>query len=87
MRIAKLSLICLVAFAFMVGCGMIGKKTEMTETAATTSTGKAVMEAEAETAATTSTGKAVMEAEAEAMAGDMEQAAVEEITLNVTGMT
>ncbi len=70
MRIAKLSLICLVAFAFMVGCGMIGKKAEMTETAATTST-----------------GKAVMEAEAEAMAGDMEQAAVEEITLNVTGMT
>ncbi len=70
MRIAKLSLICLVAFAFMVGCGMIGKKAEMTETAATTST-----------------GKAMMEAEAEAMAGDMEQAAVEEITLNVTGMT
>ena len=70
MRIAKLSLICLVAFAFMVGCGMIGKKAEMTEIAATTST-----------------GKAVMEAEAEAMAGDMEQAAVEEITLNVTGMT
>ena len=70
MRIAKLSLICLVAFAFMVGCGMIGKKAEMTETAATSST-----------------GKAVMEAEAEAMAGDMEQAAVEEITLNVTGMT
>lgn len=70
MRIAKLSLICLVAFAFMVGCGMIGKKAEMTETAATTST-----------------GKAVMEAEAEATAGDMEQAAVEEITLNVTGMT
>lgn len=70
MRIAKLSLICLVAFAFMVGCGMIGKKAEMTETAATTST-----------------GKAVMEAEAEAMAGDMEQAAVEEVTLNVTGMT
>ena len=70
MRIAKLSLICLVAFAFMVGCGMIGKKAEMTETAATTSA-----------------GEAVMEAEAEAMAGDMEQAAVEEITLNVTGMT
>ena len=72
MRIAKLSLICLVAFAFMVGCGMVGKKAEMTETAATTSTGKAVMEAEAK----------------EAMAKeDMEEAAVEEITLNVTGMT
>lgn len=70
MRIAKLSLICLVAFAFMVGCGMVGKKAEMTETAATTST-----------------EKAVMETEAEAVAGDMEQAAVEEITLNVTGMT
>ena len=71
MHIAKLSLICLVAFAFMVGCGMIGKKAEMSETAATT----------------TSTGKAVMEAEAEAMTKDMEQAAVEEVTLNVTGMT
>ena len=30
MRIAKLSLICLVAFVFMVGCGMLGKKAEMT---------------------------------------------------------
>ena len=71
MRIAKLSLICLVAFAFMVGCGMIGKKAEMSETAATTSTGEAVMEAEAEAVAKES----------------MEEAAVEEITLNVTGMT
>ena len=71
MRIAKLSLICLVAFAFMVGCGMIGKKAEVSETAATTSTGKAVMEAEAEAVAKES----------------MEEAAVEEITLNVTGMT
>ena len=70
MRIAKLSLICLVAFAFMVGCGMIGKKAEMSETAAT------------------STEEASMKSEAKAdMAGDMEQAAVEEITLNVTGMT
>ena len=72
MRIAKLSLICLVAFAFMVGCGMIGKKAEMSETAATS----------------TSTEEASMKSEAKAdMAGDMEQAAVEEITLNVTGMT
>ncbi|RKU37676.1 hypothetical protein C6496_08470 [Candidatus Poribacteria bacterium] len=71
MRIAKLSLICLVAFAFMVGCGMIGKEAEMSETANTTSAGKAVMEAEAETMAKES----------------MEGAAVEEVTLNVTGMT
>lgn len=72
MRIAKLSLICLVAFAFMVGCGMIGKKAEMSETAATS----------------TATEEASMKSEAKAdMAGDMEQAAVEEITLNVTGMT
>lgn len=72
MHIAKLSLICLVAFAFMVGCGMIGKKAEMSETAATS----------------TSTEEASMKSEAKAdMAGDMEQAAVEEITLNVTGMT
>ncbi|MDE0426778.1 hypothetical protein F4Y59_01705 [Candidatus Poribacteria bacterium] len=70
MRIAKLSLICLVAFAFMVGCGMIGKKAEMSETAATSMEG-AAMESEAKTD----------------MAGDMEQAAVEEVTLNVTGMT
>ena len=70
MRIAKLSLICLVAFAFMVGCGMIGKKAEMSETAATAAEG-AAMESEAKTD----------------MTGDMEQAAVEEVTLNVTGMT
>lgn len=71
MRIAKLSLICLVAFAFMVGCGMIGKEAEMSETAATTSTEGTAMESEAKAD----------------MAGDMEQAAVEEVTLNVTGMT
>jgi len=70
MRIAKLSLICLVAFAFMVGCGMIGKQAEMPETAATAVEG-ASMESKAKTD----------------MAGDMEQAAVEEVTLNVTGMT
>ncbi len=71
MRIAKLSLMCLIAFAFMVGCGMIGKKAEMSETANTASTGKVVMEAEAGAMATES----------------MEKAAVEEVTLNVTGMT
>ena len=69
MRIARLSLICLVAFVFMVGCGMLGKKAEMTETA-------------------TSMEGAAMESEAKAdMAESMEEAAVEEITLNVTGMT
>jgi hypothetical protein len=31
MHIVRLSLICLVAFAFMVGCGMIGKQAEMSE--------------------------------------------------------
>jgi len=50
---------------------MIGKEAEMSETANTTSAGKAVMEAEAETMAKES----------------MEGAAVEEVTLNVTGMT
>ncbi len=71
MHIAKLSLICLVAFAFMVGCGMIGKEAEMSETAATSSM---------EDAATGSEVKG-------GMAESMEGAAVEEITLNVTGMT
>ena len=71
MYIAKLSLICLVAFAFMVGCGMIGKKAEMTETAATSSMEDTAMESEAK-------GD---------MVEAMEEAAVEEITLNVTGMT
>ena len=70
MHIVKLSLICLVAFAFMVGCGMIGKEAEVSETAATSTDG-AAMESEAK----------VDTAEA------MEGAAVEEITLNVTGMT
>jgi hypothetical protein len=46
MHIARLSLICLVAFVFMVGCGMLGKKAEMTETAAT-SMEEAAMESEA----------------------------------------
>ncbi len=70
MHIARLSLICLIAFVFMVGCGMLGKKAEMTETAATPMDG------------------ATMESESKAdMAESMEGAAVEEITLNVTGMT
>lgn len=79
MRIAKLSLICLVAFAFMVGCGMMGKKAEMSESAM-------------ESAAMESEMKGDM-TESEAMASDMEmkgdmmEAAVEEVTLNVTGMT
>ena len=70
MHIAKLSLICLVAFAFMVGCGMLGEKAEMSETTATSSTDKTVTESETKD-----------------MAKSMEKAAVEEITLNVTGMT
>ncbi len=71
MRIAKLSLIALVAFAFIVGCGMIGKKAEMPETTPTS----------IETATTQS------EAKADDMSASMEGAAVEEVTLNVTGMT
>lgn len=71
MHIAKLSLICLVAFAFMVGCGMIGKEAEMTETAATSSMEDTAMESAAKADMTES----------------MEEAAIEEITLNVTGMT
>ena len=69
MHIVRLSLICLVAFAFIVGCGLIGKQAEMSETAGTTE-------------------EAAMESD---MKGDtaeaMEEAAIEEITLNVTGMT
>jgi hypothetical protein len=71
MHIARLSLICLVAFVFMVGCGMLGKKAEMSETAATSAMEGAAMESEAKAD----------------MAESMEEAAVEEITLNVTGMT
>ncbi|MCE2416314.1 hypothetical protein J4G07_20205 [Candidatus Poribacteria bacterium] len=59
MHIAKLSLICLIAFVFVVGCGLISKEAEMPETTT-----------------------AAMEAD-----GDMMEAAVEEVTLNVTGMT
>lgn len=68
MHIAKLSLICLIAFVFMVGCGLMSKKAEMPETT---------------TAAMESTE---MESDTK-MDGDMMEAAVEEVTLNVTGMT
>ena len=73
MHIAKLSLICLVAFAFMVGCGIMGQKAEMSETAATSTTDSAPMKSEAKSASD--------------VAEAMDEAAVEEITLNVTGMT
>lgn len=68
MHIAKLSLICLIALVFMVGCGLISKKAEMPETT---------------TAAMESTE---MESDMKTD-GDMMGAAVEEVTLNVTGMT
>ena len=73
MHIARLSLICLVAFAFMVGCGMMGQKAEMSETAVTSTTDSAPMKSEAKSASD--------------VAEAMDKAAVEEITLNVTGMT
>ncbi len=67
MYIARLSLICLVAFVFMVGCGLLGKQAEMSES---------------------TVEETAMESD---MKGDtaeaMEEAAIEEITLNVTGMT
>ena len=70
MHITRLSLICLVAFAFMVGCGMMGNKAEMSEPA----TG-AMPEAAMESEMKSDTAEA------------MDKAAVEEVTLNVTGMT
>ena len=73
MHIAKLSLICLVAFAFMVGCGIMGQKAEMSEIAATSTMDSAPMESDAKSASD--------------VAEAMDKAAVEEITLNVTGMT
>jgi hypothetical protein len=73
MYIARLSLICLVAFAFMVGCGMMGQKAEMSETAATSTMDSAPMKSDAKSASD--------------VAEAMDEAAVEEITLNVTGMT
>ncbi len=71
MRIVQLSLVCLIAFAFMVGCGMLGKKTEMSTPA--TATEGAAMESDAKSTSD--------------VAEAMEEAAIEEITLNVTGMT
>ena len=73
MHIAKLSLICLVAFAFMVGCGIMGHKAEVSETAVTRTTASAPMKSDAKSASD--------------VAEAMDEAAVEEITLNVTGMT
>ena len=73
MYIARLSLICLVAFAFMVGCGIMGQKTEMSETAVTSTADSAPMKSKAKSASD--------------VAEAMDEAAVEEITLNVTGMT
>ena len=71
MYIARLSLICLVAFAFMVGCGMMGKQAETPVESTTTAMEGTATETE--------------------IAGDtveaVEEAAIEEITLNVTGMT
>lgn len=79
MHIARLSLICLVAFVFMVGCGMMGKKAEMSESAMEGTAMESEMKGD------------MMESEAMKsdmkMKGDMMEAAVEEITLNVTGMT
>ena len=72
MYIARLSLICLIAFVFMVGCGMLGKQAEMSETP-TAATDGAAMKSEAKSESD--------------MAEAMETAAIEEITLNVTGMT
>ena len=68
MYIARLSLICLIAFVFMVGCGLIGKEAEMPETSTAAMDGAEM--------------KSDMKAD-----GDMMEAAVEEVTLNVTGMT
>ena len=72
MHIVRLSLICLMAFAFMVGCGIMGQKAEMSETA-TSAADSAPMKSDAQSASD--------------VAEAMDKAAVEEITLNVTGMT
>ena len=72
MHITRLSLICLVAFAFMVGCGIMGQKAEVSETA-TSTMDSAPMKSDAKSASD--------------VADAVEKAAVEEITLNVTGMT
>lgn len=74
MHIARLSLICLIAFVFMVGCGLIGKEAGMPETT-TAAMEDTAMESDMKKESDTK------------MDGDMMEAAVEEITLNVTGMT
>ena len=71
MRIVQLSLICLIAFAFMVGCGMMGQQAEMSTPA--TATDSAAMKSDAKSASD--------------VAEAVEETAIEEITLNVTGMT
>ncbi len=71
MRIVQLSLICLIAFAFMVGCGMMGQKAEMSTPV--TEIDSAAMKSDAKSASD--------------VAEAVEKAAIEEITLNVTGMT
>ncbi len=79
MYIAKLSLICLIAFSLLVGCGLMGKKAEMPEA----NTGS--MEAKE--------GEVVKSESAEATTADaadvdaMAENAIQEVTLNVTGMT
>ena len=73
MSIARLSLICLVAFAFMVGCGLMGQKSEVSEIATTSPMEDAPMKSDAKSASD--------------VADAVDTAAVEEITLNVTGMT
>ncbi len=81
MYLARISLICLIAFAFMVGCGMTGKKAEMPE-AATGSMAGEMMEAEKKADMMEAEKKAdMMEAEA------MTEVSLEEVTLTVTGMT
>ena len=71
MYIARLSLICLIAFAFMVGCGMKAEQAEMTEA----STGTL----------TDALDGAAMKSET--AADDTAEAAIEEVTVNVTGRT
>lgn len=69
MHIARVLLVCFVAFVFVVGCGSSGKQVEMSETA--TGTAMEATETKSDTAA----------------APAMEETAIEEVTLNVTGMT
>ena len=69
MYVAKLSLICLVAFAFIVGCEMLNKQAEMPE------------------ATTAATAGEMMKSDAPEAAEAMTEATLQEITLDVTGMT